>query len=111
MQFAASRHHRASVGPSRRRTVQIDDLCSCRGISIAIGIIELTWTSAHDQHLANIVHYCRSPVTLPIIAVPHWVPSTSASDVEVPCGLTRPRREHLAVRRNKHEWIERQRQV
>jgi hypothetical protein len=105
MQFAASRHHRASVGPSRRRTVQINCLCSGRGIGGTISSVKTAWTSAHDQHFAIVVHYCRSPITSPVIAIRHRTPSTSASNIKIPCDLARPSTEHLSIRRSKHEWI------
>jgi hypothetical protein len=110
VEFASSRHHRSSVGPSGIRTVQIDDLCSRRWIGSAIRV-KSACTSTHEQHLAVIVHHCRSPVTSPIVAISHRAPSTSAGNIKVPRRLGGPSTEYLAVRRIKHVWKERQRQV
>jgi hypothetical protein len=111
VKFAASRHHRSSVLPGGRRTVQIDDLCSRRWISGAIGSVISAWASTHDQHLAIVIHHCRSPVTSPIVAISHRAPSTSASNIKVTGCFAGASIKHLSVRRHKHVWIERQRQV
>jgi hypothetical protein len=110
VKFASPRHHRSSILPRGVRTIQVDDLCSLRWIGGATRV-KSTWASAHKQYLAIVVHHCRSPVTSPVVAIPHHTPVTSAGAIKVSGCLTRPRTEHLAIRRNKHEWIERQRQV
>jgi hypothetical protein len=45
------------------------------------------------------------------VAIRHRAPSTTASTIKVSGRLAGPGTEHVAVRRNKHEWIERQSQV
>jgi hypothetical protein len=57
VKFASSRHHRSSVSPSGCRAVQVDDLCSFSGIGGAIASVKSAWASAHDQHLAIVVHH------------------------------------------------------
>jgi hypothetical protein len=109
VEFAPSCHHRSSVGPSRIRTVQVYDLCGFRWISGASGRVKSAWTSTHEQYLSVVVHHCRSPITNTVVAICHRAPITSASHIKVPGRLTRPSTEHLAVRRNKHKRIERQR--
>jgi hypothetical protein len=111
VEFTASGHHRGSVLPGRIRTVEIDYLCSCRWIRIATGRVKSAWTPTHEQYLAVIVHHCRSPITSPVVAMPHGTPIASASNAKVPSPLAGPGTEHLSVGRDKHEWIERQRQV
>ncbi len=111
VEFASSRHHRSSVGPSRIRTVQVNDLCGFSWVSGAIASIKSAWASAHEQYFAVVVHHCRSPITSPVVAIPHRAPSASASNIKVSGRLAGPSTERLSVRRNKHEWIERQRQV
>jgi hypothetical protein len=111
VEFASSGHHRLSVIPGGTRAVQVDDLCSFRRIGSATGTVWCAWASAHEQHFAVIVHHCRSPITSPIVAIPHQAPITSASNIKVARRRTGSSTEDLAVRRNKHEWIERQRQV
>jgi hypothetical protein len=106
VEFASSRHHRPSVGPSGIRTVQIDDLGSRRWIGSAIVRVKSAWASTHDQDLAVIVHHCRSPITSSVVAIPHRVPSTSASNIKISSNLAWPSTEHFAVRRNKHVWVE-----
>ena len=106
MEFASSRHHRSSVFPSGIRTVQIDDLCSRRWIGVAIERVKIAWASAHNQYLAIIVHNCGSPITGPVVAIPHRVPSTGISNIKISGRLAGPCAEHLSVRRNKHVWIE-----
>ena len=111
VKFASSGHHRASVLPSRSGIVQIDDFCRCRGIGCATAGVKCARASAYEQYLAVIVHHCRSPITSPVVAIPHRAPSTSASNIKVPGRLSGPGTEHPPVRRNKHVWIDWQRQV
>jgi hypothetical protein len=108
---ASSRHHRPSVIPGGRRTVQVDDLCGCRWKRGATAAVRWARASAHEQYLAIVVYHCRSPITSPVVAIPHGAPSPSASNIKVPRRLAGPSTENISVRRNKHEWIERQRQV
>jgi hypothetical protein len=107
VEFASSRHHRSSVGPSGIRTVQIDDLGSRRWVGGAIARVKIAWASTHNQYLAVIVHHCRSPITSPVVAIPHQTPRTTASNIEVAGRLAGPCVEHLSVRCHKHVWIER----
>jgi hypothetical protein len=111
VQFASSRHHRSGVIPSGIRTAQVDDLCGCRGMSVAIGIVKCAWASTHEQYLTLVVHHCRSPITSPVIGNRHRAPITSAISIKVSGCLAGAGTEYLAVRRNKHEWIERLSQV
>jgi hypothetical protein len=111
VEFASSRHHRSSVLPSGTGTIQVNDLCGCRGISGAIANVKSAWAPAHDQHLTIIVHHCCSPITSPVVAIPYGAPSTSASNIKVPRRLSRPSAEYPSVRRRKHVWIERLRQM
>jgi hypothetical protein len=106
VQFASSRHHRPSVGPSGIRTVQIDDLGSRRWIGVAIGRVKSAWASAHNQYLAVIVHHCRSPITSPVVAIPHQTPRTTASNIEVAGCPAGPSAEHPSVGCHKHVWVE-----
>jgi hypothetical protein len=106
VEFASSCHHRSSVFPTGIRTVQVNDLCGCRWISVASKIVKSAWASTHEQHFAVVVHHCRSPITSPVVAIPHGAPSTSASNTKVAGRLARTSTKHLSVRRNKHEWIE-----
>jgi len=111
VEFAPSRHHRSSVFPSGTRTVEVDDLCGCGWVGGTIGRVKSAWASAHEQYLAVVVHHCRSPITSPVIAIPHRAPSTCATNIKVPGRLAGPSTEHFSVGRNKHIRIERQRQV
>jgi hypothetical protein len=102
--FASSGHHRSSVRPDGSRSVQVDDLCGVRW-ERAIASVKPTGASTHHQHFAVIIHHCRSPITSPVIAIPDGTPRASASNIKIPCHLTGPSAEHVAVRGNKHEWI------
>ena len=110
MEPASSRHHRPSVIPGGRRTIQVDDLCGCRW-KRAAKAVRWARASAHEQYFAVVIHHCRSPITSPVVAIPYRAPSTSASNIKVSGRLAGPSTEHISIRRNKHEGIERQRQV
>jgi hypothetical protein len=111
VESASSGHHRSSVLPSRRGTVQVDYLCGFRWVSVT-SFVKCAGASAYDQYFAVIVHHCRSPITSPpVVAIRHRTPRTAASNIKVPGYLTRPRTEQLSIRRHKHVWIEWQSQV
>jgi hypothetical protein len=57
VEFASSGHHRLSVRPSGRRTVQVDYLCGFRWIDGAIRLVKSAGASTHNQYLAVIVHH------------------------------------------------------
>src|SRR4029079_8615852 len=49
---ASSRHHRLSVIPSGRGTIQVNYLGGCRWKGGATGIVKPTWASTHEQYFA-----------------------------------------------------------
>ena len=89
--------HGCDGKPGGRSGSQINAFSSIGGGHGGSCAVKSAPCSAHDQHLAVVVHRCRAPVAGSVVAIAYDRPGTASGRVQVAGGLVRSRVEDLTV--------------